>query len=41
MVELLDEMNVNNIERYAIDQVNDQELQLMQTAGIPIVKEKR
>ncbi|MFN4079751.1 MAG: ExbD/TolR family protein [Saprospiraceae bacterium] len=41
MVELLDEMNVNNIERYAIDQVSDQELQLMQTAGIPIVKDKR
>lgn len=41
MIELLDEMNVNNIERYAIDDVNEEELQLMQAAGIPTVKNKR
>lgn len=41
VIELLDEMNVNNIERYAIDQVSDQELQIMQAAGIPTSKNNR
>lgn len=35
MVTLLDEMNINGINRYAIDQVSEQELALMRAAGIP------
>jgi len=40
MIYLLDEMNVNNIERYAIDKVSNKELSLMRAAGIPTGGEK-
>lgn len=34
LVDILDEMNINAIERYAIDQISETELRLLQTTGI-------
>lgn len=36
LVTLLDEMNINHINRYAIDRVSEQELARMRSAGFPV-----